>query len=63
MGDFNAEVTIRRIRYSSPDTGWAVVDADADETPMVLVGPLIHLEQGERAHVVGSWVDDPRFGR
>jgi exodeoxyribonuclease V alpha subunit len=63
MGDFNAEVTIRRIRYSSPDTGWAVVDADAGETPVVLVGPLIHLEQGERAHVVGSWVDDPRFGR
>ncbi len=63
MGDFNAEVTIRRIRYCSPDTGWAVIDADAGDDGVVLVGPLIHLEERERAHVLGSWVDDPRFGR
>jgi exodeoxyribonuclease V alpha subunit len=63
VGDFNAEVTVRRIRYSSPETGWAVIDADAGEAAVVLVGPLIHLEQGERAHVAGSWVEDPRFGR
>ena len=30
--------------------------------PVVLVGPLIHLEERERAHVVGSWVDDSRYG-
>ena len=30
--------------------------------PLVLVGPLIHLEERERAHVVGTWVDDSRYG-
>ena len=29
----------------------------------MLVGPLVHLEQGERAHIVGTWVDDSRYGR
>jgi exodeoxyribonuclease V alpha subunit len=63
VGDFNAEVTINRIRYSRAETGWAVLDAEANDVPLVLVGPLIHLEERERAHVAGSWVDDPRFGR
>jgi exodeoxyribonuclease V alpha subunit len=63
VGDFNAEVTIRRIRYSSPDTGWAVVDADTGDAPVVLVGPLTHVEERERVQVTGAWVDDPKFGR
>ena len=28
----------------------------------MLVGPLIHLEEGERAHIVGTWVNDSRYG-
>ena len=28
----------------------------------MLVGPLIHLEERERAHVIGTWVDDSRYG-
>ena len=28
----------------------------------MLVGPLIHLETGERAHVTGIWVTDSRYG-
>jgi exodeoxyribonuclease V alpha subunit len=60
---FDAEVTVRRTRYSSPETGWAVVEAALrDGTPLVLVGPLIHLEERERAHVVGAWVQDSRYG-
>ncbi len=63
MLEFDAEVTVRRTRYASGETGWAVLDAD-DEAgePVVLVGPLIHLEQHERAHIVGTWVDDRRYG-
>jgi exodeoxyribonuclease V alpha subunit len=63
MLEFDAEVTVRRTRYTSDATGWAVVDAeDADGDPIVLVGPLIHLEERERAHIVGTWVDDSRYG-
>jgi exodeoxyribonuclease V alpha subunit len=61
--EFSAEVTIQRIRYTSPETGWSVLDAEAEEEPIVLVGPLNHLEAGERAVISGAWVDDPRFGR
>ncbi len=63
MSSFDAPVTIRHIRYANEQTGWAVLDAAAaDGQPVALVGPLVHLEQGERAHVVGSWVDDSRYG-
>jgi exodeoxyribonuclease V alpha subunit len=60
---FDAEVVVRRTRYASEDTGWAVIDAaDADGEPVVLVGPLVHLEERDRAHVTGTWVDDSRYG-
>ena len=63
MENFDAEVTIRRTRYVSDVTGWAVIDADDGQgEPVVLVGPLIHLEERERAHIVGTWVDDSRYG-
>ncbi len=60
---FEAEVTVRHVRYANEQTGWAVLDAaELDGTPVALVGPLVHLEQGERARVVGAWVNDSRFG-
>ena len=46
---FDSEVTIRRQRFANSDNGFAVLDADSDDGPIVLVGPLIHLENGERA--------------
>ena len=62
-GAFTAEVTVCRIRYVSPDRGWAVLEvADDDGDELVLVGPLGHLERRERARVIGSWIDDPRYG-
>ncbi len=63
MVQFDAEVTVRRRRYASDTSGWAVLDAASqDGEAVVLVGPLIHLEEQERAHVVGTWVDDSRYG-
>ncbi len=50
---FDSEVTIRRQRFANSDNGFAVLDADSDDGPIVLVGPLIHLENGERAHITG----------
>jgi exodeoxyribonuclease V alpha subunit len=60
---FEAEVTVRHVRYANEQTGWAVLEAAAaDGTPVALVGPLVHLEQGERARVTGDWVNDSRYG-
>ena len=60
---FDDDVTVRYVRYANEQTGWAVLDAAApDGTPVALVGPLVHLEQGERARIVGDWVNDSRFG-
>jgi exodeoxyribonuclease V alpha subunit len=60
---FEAEVTIRHVRFANPDSGWAVLDAAArDGTPVTLVGPLVHLEERERARVTGEWVTDSRYG-
>ncbi len=59
---FDREVTVRRQRFANADNGFAVLDADSDRDPVVLVGPLAHLEIGERAHVTGVWVTDSRYG-
>lgn len=60
---FEAEVQVRWRRFVSEDTGFAVLDCeDADGDEVVLVGPLAHLEARERAHVVGAWVHDRRYG-
>ena len=54
MSEFDAVLTVRRTRFASEETGWAVVEAlDEDGGEVVLVGPLTHLEAGERAHVTG----------
>ena len=58
MSDFDAEVTVRRTRFASEETGWAVVEAlDDDGDQVVLVGPLTHLEDRDRARVLGTWVE------
>jgi len=59
---FAAEVVVRRQRFASEDSGFAVLDCEADGRHVVLVGPLAHLEQRERAAVTGTWVRDPRYG-
>jgi exodeoxyribonuclease V alpha subunit len=60
---FDAEVTVRRVRFANPDSGWAVLEAAAgDGTPVTLVGPLVHLEERERVQVSGEWVIDSRYG-
>jgi exodeoxyribonuclease V alpha subunit len=62
MTVFDSEVTIRRTRFTNPENGFAVVDAEAQGDPIVLIGPLGHLEERERAHILGSWVQDSRYG-
>ena len=59
---FEAEVLITRLRWSSDETGFAIVDADRDGDEVVLVGTLAHLEERERVRVSGQWQDDRRYG-
>ncbi len=60
---FESEVTVRRTRFASDATGFAVLDAAADNgEEVVLVGPLTHLEVRDRARVLGTWVEDSRYG-
>jgi exodeoxyribonuclease V alpha subunit len=59
---FEGELVVRRLRWSSDESGFAVVDADRDGDEVVLVGPLAHLEERERVRIAGVWQDDRRFG-
>jgi exodeoxyribonuclease V alpha subunit len=59
---FDGEVLVRRRRWASDDTGFAVVDAEHADDAIVLVGPISHLEERERVRVAGVWQDDRRFG-
>src|SRR4051812_35975513 len=59
---FDGEVVVRHLRWSSEDSGFAVVDAELDGDDVVIVGPLSHLEERERVRVRGVWQDDKRFG-
>jgi exodeoxyribonuclease V alpha subunit len=60
---FDSVLAVRRIRFASAESGWAVVEAVGDDgEPVVLVGALGHLEERERAHVIGAWVQDSRYG-
>lgn len=60
--DFAGEVVVTGQRFANEDSGFAVLDGDWDGERIALVGPLVHLEQGERAAVAGTWVVDPRYG-
>ena len=59
---FEDEVVVRRRRWASAESGFAVLDADRDGDEIVLVGPLAHLEERERARVRGVWKEDRRYG-
>jgi len=59
---FEDEVLVRRRRWASDETGFAVLDADRDGDEVVLVGAIAHLEERERVRISGVWQDDRRFG-
>src|SRR5918997_1667560 len=59
---FEGEVAIRRRRFASDDSGFAVLDAERDGDDLVLIGPIAHLEERERVRIAGVWQDDRRFG-
>ena len=51
------------MRFVSDATGWGVLEALTDDgTAVVLVGMLHHLEERERVKVIGTWVNNSRYG-
>ena len=60
---FEATVTVRRRRFHNAENGFAVLQCELDGEPLVLKGPIGHLEERERVQVSGTWVEDPRYGR
>ena len=59
---FEDEVLIRRRRWASDETGFAVIDADRAGDEVVLVGTIAHLEERERVRIHGLWQEDRRYG-
>ena len=59
---FEDEVLIRRCRWSSDETGFAIIDAERAGDEVVLVGTIAHLEERERVRISGQWQDDRRYG-
>src|SRR3954454_17101258 len=53
------------VRFRSDDSNFAVlrVQEPASGETFAVVGPIAHLDVGDRAEISGEWVDDSRFGR
>lgn len=59
---FAGEVLVRGRRFANEESGFAVLDCESEGRHVVLVGPLVHLEERDRAAVRGTWTRDPRYG-
>lgn len=59
---FDGELVVRKLLYTQPDSGFAVVAAEDDGGWVHAVGPLAHLRAGQRIRVVGRWENSDRYG-
>ena len=62
---FTGTIEVLGVIFSAEDDGYAVLevqDADSGEG-FALVGPVAHLNAGERAEVSGDWQTHSRYGR
>ena len=63
--EYAATVEVLGVIFSAEDDGYAVLevqDADSGEG-FALVGPVAHLNAGDRAEVSGEWQTHSRYGR
>lgn len=57
--------SIERFTFRNPDTGWAVVRLLDEDTgqPVIAVGPMAQLKEGQRLKVTGLPRNHPKFGQ
>jgi exodeoxyribonuclease V alpha subunit len=60
---FDGELVVRKVLFSAPDSGFAVVVAEDEGDWVHAVGSLAHLSAGQRVRVVGHWEETERYGR
>ena len=56
------EGTILYITFSSPDTGFTVLELQTDEEMVTVVGEMVGLAPGQRLVVWGNYTNHPSFG-
>jgi exodeoxyribonuclease V alpha subunit len=63
--DHAATVEVIGVIFSALDDGYAVLEVEDTETGegFALVGPVAHLNPGDRAEVSGEWQTHSRYGR
>src|SRR6476646_8090193 len=63
--DHAATVEVIGVIFSAVDDGYAVLEVEDTETGegFALVGPVAHLNPGDRAEVSGEWQTHSRYGR
>lgn len=62
---YTGTVEVLGVRYCSEDRKFAVLrvqEIDSGEG-FILIGPVSHLDAGDRAEVSGKWEEDDRYGR
>ena len=62
---YSGTVEVLGVIYKADDDGYAVLEVQETETGegFALVGPVAHLEAGNRAEVSGEWQTHNRYGR
>jgi exodeoxyribonuclease V alpha subunit len=62
---YSGTVEVIGVIYKADDDGYAVLEVQETETGegFALVGPVAHLDAGERAEVSGEWQTHNRYGR
>ncbi|HEX5984198.1 MAG TPA: ATP-dependent RecD-like DNA helicase [Solirubrobacterales bacterium] len=62
---YSGTVEVIGVRFRSDDSNFAVmrVQEPGSGEVFAVVGPIAHLDVGDRAEISGEWVDDSRFGR
>src|SRR5215467_4551005 len=62
---FSGTIEVLGVIFSAEDDGYAVLEVQDVDTGegFALVGPVAHLNEGERAEVSGDWQNHSRYGR
>jgi exodeoxyribonuclease V alpha subunit len=61
----SVEGTVAHIVWTNPDSGFTILRLELDDRPLPVAvkGVMPGVTVGERIHVHGRWIEDPRYGR